>query len=270
MKNIQMWRPSKYVLRKGRLSPSNDRQELSPSSRLIAQLIVDAYDDGLKAHARGDLLDLGCGKVPFYEAYRPLISNCTCVDWPGSPHGNLHVDQFCDLSKTLPFNDGTFDTVISSDVIEHLPDPMLAFKEMARVLRPGGKLILNTPFLYMLHEVPHDYYRHTRYSIDRLSTEAGMEVLELRELGGVADVLGDLSAKVVGLIPHVGPPLAAIWQRIFITLAKTNVYQRVRRASASRFPLGYFVVARKNAMDMSATSSPWTPNSSVSPIDGEG
>lgn len=268
MKNIQSWRPSKYVLRRGRLSPSPDRRELSPSSRLIAQLIVDAYDGELKTHARGDLLDLGCGKVPFYEAYRDLISSCTCVDWPGSPHGNLHVDQFCDLSRTLPFDDGTFDTVISSDVIEHLPDPVLAFNEMARVLRPGGKLILNTPFLYMLHEVPHDYYRHTRYSLHRLSTEAGMEVLELRELGGIADVLGDLSAKVVGLIPHLGPSLAAIWQRVLIILAQTGVYQRIRRASAPRFPLGYFMVSRKNTTRIEM-DSPQSTTSSVSRVDAE-
>lgn len=268
MKNIQSWRPSKYVLRKGRLSPSHDRRELSPSSRLIAQLIVDAYDDALKVHARGDLLDLGCGKVPFYEAYRPWISTCTCVDWPGSPHGSFHVDQFCDLSKGLPFEDNKFDTVISSDVIEHLPDPMLAFHEMARVLKPGGKLILNTPFLYMLHEVPHDYYRHTRYSLDRLSTEAGMEVIELRELGGIADVLGDLSAKVVGLIPHIGPPLAAIWQGLFVTLAKLGPYQRIRHTSAPRFPLGYFMVSRKSGGIDTALSTQM-PVNSASSADGE-
>src|SRR6218665_2800260 len=122
MKKSESWSASKYVMRDGRLAPSRDRRVLSPSSRWIARLIIQAYAPAWKRYAKGELRDLGCGKVPFYEAYRDYVSHAMCVDWPGSPHGNLHVDRFCDLSQPLPFADGQFDTVLSSDVIEHLPD----------------------------------------------------------------------------------------------------------------------------------------------------
>lgn len=245
MKNPQNWQPSKYLLVNGRLVPSRNRQELAPSSRLIAQLIVDAYQPAFEQHASGTLLDLGCGKVPFFDAYRNKISDNVCVDWPGSPHGDLHIDTFCDLSQPLPFADGSFDTILSSDVIEHLPEPTLAFREMGRVLKPGGKLILNTPFLYMLHEVPHDYFRYTRYSLQRLAHDAGMEVIELEEIGGIVDVLGDLSAKVVGLMPYVGTPLCVALQSMIVAMSRTAALMKARKASSARFPLGYFMVAQK-------------------------
>lgn len=264
MKNVEQWRPSKYVSRDGRLHPSSERDELAPSSRWIAQLIIDAYSPAWREYARGSLLDLGCGKVPFFEAYREYVSDTTCVDWPGSPHNNIHIDHFCDLAQPLPFADAQFDTLLSSDVVEHLPDPALAFCEMGRILRPEGVLILNTPFLYMLHEVPHDYYRYTRYSLERLTALAGLEVVELREIGGIVDVFADLGAKTLGMVPVVGAPLSILWQSALTIIAKLPAWKRVRAVSAQRFPIGYFMVARKRAA-ATASSSPMDKQQSARP-----
>ena len=247
MKHVEQWRPSKYAMIAGRLAPSKDVHELAPSSRLMARLLTSRYQQALAMHARGRLLDLGCGKVPFYEAYRPHIQEVVCVDWPGSAHGALHVDEFCDLSQPLPFADAMFDTVLSSDVIEHLPNPELAFQEIGRVLAPGGTLILNTPFLYMLHEVPFDFLRHSRYSLERLSALAGLHIEELNELGGLLHVLGDLVGKAVTVVPRIGGSLAVALQECAGWLACTSPGERITRATAPRFPLGYFLVARKTA-----------------------
>lgn len=246
MKNVESWQPSKYAMRNGRLVPTRDRSELAVSSRLIGRLLTDRYQAGFAAHARGRLLDLGCGKVPFYAAYRDYVAETVCVDWPSSPHGGQHIDEFCDLSKVLPFGNESFDTVLSSDVIEHLPDPALAFREMGRVLRPGGKLILNTPFLYMLHETPFDFYRHTRYSLQRLTDLAGLDVLELDEIGGLVDVVADLAGKALSTLPVAGSVLSSTIQTAVLAFGNTSLGGRARRASAPRFPLGYFLVAQKH------------------------
>lgn len=225
--------------------PSSDTTELAVTSRHIAQLLASVYQPAFHVHARGRLLDLGCGKVPFYAAYRDSIRESTCVDWPQTLHCNPHIDVYCDLTQPLPFDSGSFDTVLSSDVIEHLPDPVLAFQEMGRMLRPGGKLLLNTPFLYMLHEVPHDYYRHTRYSLERLTRLGGMEVLELAEIGGLQDVFCDLVSKTLGGIPAIGRPLAGLLQSMSTRLSSGRFWRRLTYATAARFPLGYFLVAHK-------------------------
>ena len=177
MKDREHWKPSKYSLSHGRLKPSRDSRELLPSSRLIGKLLADRNQPVLAVHLCGRLFDLECGKVPLYAAYRNRLSDNVCVDWLGSLHHNIHDDQFCDHAQPLPFADDSFDTILSSDVIEHLPDLLLAFKEMGGLLRPGGKLILNTPCMYMPQEIPHDYYRHTRYSLDRLTAWPGLSRL---------------------------------------------------------------------------------------------
>ena len=245
MNNVENWKPSKYVMRRGKLTPTTVRAELAPSSRFIAHLVASRYQNAIAKHANGKLLDLGCGKVPLYETYRDRASGSVCADWPSTIHKNLYIDTFCDLSKPLPFGDNAFDTILSSDVIEHLPDHDLAFREMGRVLAPSGMLILNTPFMYMIHEIPHDFYRHTRFSIERLTTLAGLRVMELDEIGGGLDVLVDMLAKYASGVPLIGTPLSIGLQKAAILMSGTRMWKRQRNTSASRFPLGYFLVARK-------------------------
>lgn len=245
MKNADRWRPSKYLMRSGELLPNPDPAELHTSSRLVAALVAEAYTAALPRHARGDILDLGCGKVPFYEAYSPYATSCTCVDWGESAHGGTHVDHYFDLSKPIPLESASFDTIISSDVIEHLPDPKLAFQEAARLLRPNGKILLNTPFLYMLHEVPHDYFRLTRFSLTRLAEEAGLKVIEVRELGGIIESCANLTAKATHPTPIIGAGLSRFVQWAARGISRTVIGTRVNARSEGRFPLGYFLVALK-------------------------
>src|SRR6267142_5681608 len=72
MKNIELWRPSKFIYRKNKLMGSRDPKEVGISSRLMADIVAAHYDQHLKQHVGGKLVDLGCGKVPLYAAYRDL------------------------------------------------------------------------------------------------------------------------------------------------------------------------------------------------------
>ncbi len=140
------------MLARGRLRSSRDTNEVSLSSRLVTDLTARWYQAHLAQHARGRLLDLGCGKIPLFEAYRNYVSENVCVDWGNSLHRNNHLDIECDLTQPLPFAAGEFDTIILSDVLEHIPEPQQLWREMARVLSAQGRILLNVPFFYWLHE----------------------------------------------------------------------------------------------------------------------
>jgi SAM-dependent methyltransferase len=99
---------------------------------------------------------------------------------------------------------GTYDTATCFAVLEHVPDPLISFKELARVLKPQGKLILTVPHLSRLHEEPHDYFRFTKYGIKTALESVGFDILELKPVGGFFCFLGhQISIVFLGLLWHV-------------------------------------------------------------------
>jgi len=93
------------------------------------------------------------------------------------------LDAVGDLCA-LPFREGSFDAAINVVTLEHIHDPARAIREIARTLRPGGRLLLAVPQDWEVHQAPHDYFRYTRYGIRHLLQEAGMEVVRIRPAGG--------------------------------------------------------------------------------------
>jgi SAM-dependent methyltransferase len=245
MRNPERWLETKFVTGPSGLVGSRRTADLAVSSRLAGDLLGIELSRVLAAHASGRVLDLGCGRVPLYGHYRDAATAVVCADWPQSLHDSQHVDVFCDVGSTLPVRDAVADTVVSSDVLEHLPDPATVFAEVARVLAPGGVLILNTPFLYPVHEAPHDYLRHTRHSLERHARLAGLEVVELVAVGGLLDVLADHVAKALAALPVVGGLLAAVLQRSTVWFGTTAPGRAARAATSAVFPLAHVLVARR-------------------------
>jgi SAM-dependent methyltransferase len=241
VKNPDTWRPTKFELRGQTWRTSRNATDVGHGSRLITDRVARLYGEQLPRHARGRLLDLGCGKVPLYGAYRQWVSEITCVDW--SP--DAHIDVVCDLSKTLPFENGQFDTVVLSDVLEHIPEPDLLWSEMTRVLSIGGKVIMNVPFLYWIHAHPHDYYRYTSFALQRFVDRNGLVLVEFQPLGGAVEVLADLLSKLFAKLPVVGVPAALGIQGIAGIIGRTRWGARIGMTSAKHFPLGYFLVAQR-------------------------
>jgi SAM-dependent methyltransferase len=241
MRNAGAWHSTKFEFRGGRWRSARDRREVGDSSRLITDLVAGIYANHLPRHASGRLLDLGCGKVPLYGIYRSLVSEVTCVDWIAGEH----IDHQCDLSEALPFGDASYNTIILSDVLEHVPDPAKLWSEMARLLAPGGKVVMNVPFFYWLHAHPYDYYRYTQFALERFVAINGLKLILLEPLAGVVEVLVDLQSKLLAKLPIVGAPLAVLLQAIARAFGRTRLGQKVARRSARHFPLGYFLVAQR-------------------------
>jgi SAM-dependent methyltransferase len=245
MKNRDTWKPTKFVYRNGKLRASRDPKEIGIGSRLIADLTAQLYHENLQRHAKGRLLDLACGNVPFFLAYRDYISDNICVDWTSTLHKNNYLDFECDLTKPLPFKDEEFDTIILSDVLEHIPQPETLWKEMFRILSVDGKIIMNVPFYYCLHEQPHDYYRYTEFALRRFVENSGLKVIQLEPVGGAPEIMADIFAKNILRVPKIGRLLALFAQFITFSFIKTSIGKKVSDATMYSFPFGYFLIAQK-------------------------
>ena len=86
-------------------------------------------------------------------------------------------------AKSLPINDESFSTILILDVLEHLPYPEKSISEICRVLKPGGKLIIQTPFLYPLHDQPLDFNRWTEYGYEKLFERTGLSIVSISRTG---------------------------------------------------------------------------------------
>jgi SAM-dependent methyltransferase len=242
MKNSENWLPTKFIQTPQGWKPNNDPKMVAPGSRIITNAMISHYENAIKNYVKGSLLDLGCGHVPFYGIYKNCVTNITCIDWENSMHKNQFLDFTVDLNQALPIQNEVFDSIICTDVLEHIFNPALLVSEMARIMKKGGNLILGVPFYYWLHEAPHDYYRYTEFALKNLLESNGFKILKLEPYGGSPEIFGDLIAKHLSKVPL----LLKIHNSLWIRLLKLSFLLKASRKSAKKFPLGYCVVAQKN------------------------
>lgn len=145
--------------------------------------------------ARGRLLDVGCGDKPYEQIFRPFVSEYVGIEHEAtfnetSAQRNRTKPDFVYDGKRLPFENGSFDTVLNVQVLEHTPDPGALVCEMSRVLKPDGLLILTAPFEFRLHEEPHDFFRYTPHGLKALCAAAGLEVTYTEQQGDLTTVIG--------------------------------------------------------------------------------
>jgi SAM-dependent methyltransferase len=138
-------------------------------SKLMTRHRIDAFLQRELGGVRGTVLDLGAGLRPFAD----LIPGQTiALDYRARPD----LDVIGDAHR-LPFDDATVDAVVCTEVFEHLIDPPAAAREIIRVLKPGGRLVLTTRFCFPLHDRPVDYWRFTSYTLARRFAPLDAEVV---------------------------------------------------------------------------------------------
>ncbi|MCC6905162.1 MAG: methyltransferase domain-containing protein [Anaerolineae bacterium] len=93
----------------------------------------------------------------------------------------------------IPFPDGQFDAVLCSEVLEHVPQPVGLVTEMARVLKPGGRIVITGPFLYGFHSDPDDYGRYTHIYWREVLTRAGFSDIVITRQGLFSSVMVELA-----------------------------------------------------------------------------
>jgi SAM-dependent methyltransferase len=161
----------------------------------------------------GLCVDVGCGDRYFETFYRGRYTRYVGVDYlpaetrgiAGQPVERRRGPEFQDPDMVadgafLPLRSALADTVLLIEVLEHVPEPGRLLAEIARVLKPGGHLLLTTPFAIPEHAQPYDFYRFTQFGLRHLVQQAGFQVLALEPVASAGGVV----AYFVNMFPIVG------------------------------------------------------------------
>jgi SAM-dependent methyltransferase len=136
--------------------------------------------EAVAEYATGRLLDIGCGNKP-YEHFFPGVSTYTGTDIIQSSLNR--VDILCEATS-IPVARDQYDTVLSTQTLEHVADHEGLCKEAFRILKPGGHFIFSCPMYWPLHEEPYDFFRFTRHGLEYLMKKLSFGMVEIHPNGG--------------------------------------------------------------------------------------
>jgi SAM-dependent methyltransferase len=203
----------------------------------------------------GDVLDVGAGQAP-WRGWLPTTSTYHGIDIATAYEFGMdrcRSDITYYDGKRMPFDDATFNAAICIEVLEHSEDPQVLAVEMARVLKPGGTLLLTVPWSARLHHLPHDYHRFTRIRLQALLAQAGFEDINILERGNdVGAIANKLTVLAIRLFRprrawHV--PWAFVLGIASAVLAGAFVVaahlSEALAMGSKEDPLGYFVKATR-------------------------
>jgi SAM-dependent methyltransferase len=196
-----------------------------------------------RSYFAGDVIDVGGKKTLKRGQFRPPLDRVNSWHYVNiDPATN--PDYCCDAAA-IPVADGSFDIAIVCEVLEHLRDPEKVIQEIARILRPGGRLYLSAPFLYPIHADPDDYQRWTPAKLRIALVEHGFFIDEIAPMGGVFAVICDVVLCVQLQMKH-----GFVKRLMGYVLAILNpimaFFDRRTASTGCIATTGYFVTARKS------------------------
>jgi SAM-dependent methyltransferase len=212
-------------------------------ARLSAKITREQLRTFLLRHASDTLaLEVGAKDKPYRDLFPKTISG-DIVRYPS-------LDAQFDAHR-LPFADCSFGLIVCTEVLEHCVEPHRVLNEFHRVLRPGGKLILTTRFIFPIHDAPYDYFRFTRYGLQYLCREfAEIQIVEeAATVATMAVLMQRLAYQGAWKLPGMRG-LLHLMSRVILRmtgLLKAE-YGDIRRQSREHAILasGYYVVATKS------------------------
>lgn len=137
---------------------------------------------------RGNCLDVGCRSKPYAREIAPFVERHYGIDLVRPRNRATRGPEVLGSALALPFRTASFDSVLCTQVLDDVPEPLQALKEFARILRSGGMLLVTVPQSWGEHDLPHDYWRFTEPGLRMLLTAAGFEIEAVDRRGGVGIV----------------------------------------------------------------------------------
>ncbi len=204
---------------------------LLSSRYLIRRNIRKFVYNSVKNKQFSIVLDVGAGKSP----YKKIIKHNKYICLDIENRGNCENLVLIDANKEWPIKDNYADLVLATETLEHIRKPQEFIKEVYRVLRPGGILILTTPFVWPLHEEPNDYFRYTKYGLKMFLKNAGFKFIKIKESNGYCYTM--LQLLIINLRAKIFYP--------FVFLVNLVALLFFNKAKNKKFYLSNFVIAKK-------------------------
>ena len=188
-------------------------ERLKPTRASVQYPVRRPLLEWLRAReVRGRVLDVGCGDRP-YDSLFTEADELVGFDVPTNERADLHG-----TIDSIPVDDASFDVALCLQVLEHVPDPAAAIRELHRVVRPGGRVLLTTHGVYPFHPNPDDLWRWTHQGLDLLfRTNAEWTFVTVSPGAGTAATTAmlvnhglDLLAKRTHVRPLGVPVVAAL------------------------------------------------------------
>lgn len=163
-------------------------------------LIRKSINTGIKWNANqlsGSLLDFGCGTKP-YKPFFVNVKEYIGIDYKieGRKDDYSAVDQFYD-GKVIPFENNRFDSLLCTEVLEHVFNIEVVLKEFNRVLKMNGKALITTPFMWEEHEMPYDFARYTTPALVFIYEKNGFKIIDNFKTGNYIKVIFQFSLNYV-------------------------------------------------------------------------
>ena len=160
----------------------------------VRRFLQKAIDKNIDLFA-GNLLDLGCGEMPYRQYLldkNKKITRYIGVDIDNSRyHQSVRPDLYWDGRK-INMTDFSVDTVLATELFEHVENLDEILREIHRVLTTGGIVFFSVRFIWPLHETPNDQYRYTPYSLKNALEKAGFKGIEIIAHGGYNAALAQM------------------------------------------------------------------------------
>lgn len=214
-----------------------------PVTYSIRRQFLDRHLEGQSRLLTGRVLEIGAGRLGRRGRFRPPSDGV--VHWTYLDRDIKRSPEICADVASLPIRDAVFDSVLCLEVLEYVWQPLQALKEMHRLLRPNGVLVVSTPFFHRT-DTPDDYWRYTEPALRRLLRESGFEIVQCIAQGGaLATAVGILRYVVSVCGSGARRVLSIVLRPVFAALLTADSSMVRRHESLGAFATGYLVVARK-------------------------
>jgi len=198
----------------------------------------------IEEYAFGKVIDLGCGRMNLQQVVHSLSLEYDGLDLNPS---TSEVTFEADIQEMFIIPDGSYDTALCLQVLEHVPDPKKAAKEIFRILRPGGIAFITVPHLSRIHDEPNDFQRFTEYGLRVLLEDAGFRIDEIRIRAGLFSFLGHQVSSVINPLVWNVPLLRELVYVVNSVIFSRGCYylDHLTPSLTRYFPLGYTVRVAK-------------------------